>query len=90
MNTLLEHLKKFHELLGLQKSVSAINLTLGSPKSNVGIPNIVYKQKTGHTASVPKKTESSTTIKPVADIKPISNSGTKHLRLGNNQATGVS
>lgn len=84
MKSLLEHLQKCQELFGLQKSVSASNLSLKSP-ANTGVKNVVYKQQTGHTSSVGKKTMTPPVVNSLPEIKPIVNLGTKHLRLGGNK-----
>jgi hypothetical protein len=65
-----EKLKKCHELI----------------KKSTGVDNIIDKQQSGHTASIPKKAES----QPAAvklDVKlPVLHTNSKHLRMGDNEA----
>jgi hypothetical protein len=84
MKSLIEHLQKCQELLGLEKSVNPL---VGS--SNTGVQNIVYKQKTGHTSSVGKQTKQPVGIPAIPELKPIVTPGTKHLRLGGNKIANM-
>ncbi len=84
MKSLLEHLQKCQELLGLEKSIAAKPLSL-TGSSNTGVQNIVYKQKTGHTSAVGKQTTQPAGITPIPELKPIVTPGGKQLRLGGNK-----
>lgn len=87
MDTLLEHLKKCRDLLGLEKSVATATVTPPPSISpaNVGTKNIVYKQKTGHTSFMPKKTTMPKTKVGLPEIKPPPVPGLKQTRLGDNK-----
>jgi hypothetical protein len=86
MDKNLECLKKCRELLGLEKAIAAAPLSVGGTgtASNVGVQNVVYKQKTGHTSFIPKKGDA--IVKPIIpEIKAPAAVGLKQVRLGNNK-----